>query len=303
MKTVLAISFSLLMIFPLYAQEEEKKTGEEKEKATTEVKIGEKGTVQVTESQDTIRVKVGAKEVKIIEGENGTRVDVGTGEKDKTVLKKKKKKFDGHWDGFEIGMNNFLNTDFGFGPAAGDEFMDLNTSRSWNINLNFAEFNIGLIGSNLGLVTGFGLEFNDYHFDRNNNIWKDPDNNFITGERPYAPIVLDKSKLTTTYLTLPLLLEFQVPLGHKSRKLHFNAGPVGGLKLGSRTKVVYQVSGSKRKDKDRGDFNLSPLRYGLTARVGYGNTRVFVNYYLSPLFEKNKGPELYPFSIGLAFGN
>jgi hypothetical protein len=46
------------------------------------------------------------------------------------------------------------------------------------------------------------------------------------------------------------------------------------------------------------------LRYGATARVGYGNFQLFGTYYATPLFQTSKGPEgndLYPFEIGVAF--
>ncbi len=300
MKKLLAICLSVFLVIPMNAQEEEVKT----EKKNTEVKIGQKGAVQVTDQGDTVKVKVGNKGVQIVEDEDGTKVDVikEDDEDGKTIIKKRRNRFDAHWSGLELGMNNFLNADNQIGPAAGDEFMDLNTGKSWNVNLNFAQFDVGLIGNTVGLATGLGLEFNDYRFDGNNNIMKDPVTRDIV-EMDYPLVTLEKSKLTTTYLTLPLVLEFQVPVGQKNKKLYLQGGAIGGLKLGSHTKVVYQDGGSKQKDKDRGDFNLSPLRYGLTARVGFGGIRIFANYYLSPFFENNKGPELYPFSIGIAFGD
>jgi hypothetical protein len=59
-------------------------------------------------------------------------------------------------------------------------------------------------------------------------------------------------------------------------------------------------SGEKSKEKNKGDFNLSPLRWGVTARVGYKDVSLFANYYMTSLFKPGRGPELYPFTIGLA---
>jgi hypothetical protein len=45
------------------------------------------------------------------------------------------------------------------------------------------------------------------------------------------------------------------------------------------------------------------LRYGATARVGYGNFQLYGTYYKTPLFQTGKGPggyDLYPFEIGIA---
>jgi hypothetical protein len=39
----------------------------------------------------------------------------------------------------------------------------------------------------------------------------------------------------------------------------------------------------------------------VTARVGYKEVAIFANYYMTSLFKPDRGPELYPFSIGLAF--
>ena len=107
-----------------------------------------------------------------------------------------------------------------------------------------------------------------------------------------------KSKLNMTYLTAPLLLEVQIPAGKK--RIHLSAGVIGGVKIASNTKIKYEISGQKSKEKSKGDFNLSPLRYGATVRLGYRAVNVFANYYFMPLFGENGGPELYPFSIGLS---
>lgn len=305
------------MVGGIYAQEtgaenkEEKKEEKSvvKEEGKTEVKIGNNEFIKITEQEDTVQVKVGKKGVKVVEGEEGTTVDIiDLDEEDNdNVTIKRRKKFRGHWQGFELGMNNFLDSDFAFGPAVGDEYMDLHTGKSWNVNLNILEFNLGLIGNSVGLVTGLGFEFNDYRFDNPITIVKDAANNNVIIPFDYSveflpPIYPEKSKLSTTYLTVPLLLEFQVPNANKKNRFYVSGGIIGGLKVGSKTKVVYRTNGAKQKDKVRDDFNLSPFRYGVTARVGVGPLKLFGNYYLTPLFEKNKGPELYPFTIGLTFG-
>jgi hypothetical protein len=78
-------------------------------------------------------------------------------------------------------------------------------------------------------------------------------------------------------------------------------GGYGGLRIGSHTKQVYEVNGNEFKEKKREDYHLSPFSYGLTARVGYNNLGVFVDYSLSSLFEDNQGPELNPWSAGISF--
>jgi len=110
---------------------------------------------------------------------------------------------------------------------------------------------------------------------------------------------LKKSKFTTTYLTLPFMLEFQVPVDNSS--INLAAGPIGALKLGSHSKMVAEDG---QKIKSNSDFSLNMLRYGATARVGYGNFQLYGTYYMTPMFKSGKGPggyDLYPFEMGVSF--
>ena len=60
------------------------------------------------------------------------------------------------------------------------------------------------------------------------------------------PDNLSKTKLAITYLNVPLLLEFQVPVNHNEGRLFVNAGIIGGVKIGSHTKVKY---GDKKRQR------------------------------------------------------
>lgn len=265
----------------------------------TTVKVGADDAVVVEEKEDTIRVKIGEKDIAIIEDEKGTRVDWDPESEDTDEKSSKSGKFKPHWAGLEMGLNNYMNSDLSMSLDPAASFMDLNTSRSWNFNLNFMEYGIGLGTDKVGLVTGLGLEWMNFHFDGTGSIRKDL-NGVI---EPYTPqyvtdgASVEKTKLQTTYLTAPLLLEFQIPAGKK--RVFISGGVIGGVKLGSNAKVVYREDGNKQKEKKKDDFNLSSLRYGLTVRAGYRNLKLFANYYPVSLFEKDKGPELYPFAVGL----
>ena len=90
----------------------------------------------------------------------------------------------------------------------------------------------------------------------------------------------------------------QLPI--RSNNLSIAAGPIAAIKLSSHTKMVFE---NDEKVKSNGDFSLNMLRYGATARVGYGNFMLYGTYYKTPLFQTGKGPEgvdLYPFEIGIA---
>jgi len=252
--------------------------------------------VSVDEENDTVKIKLGKKGITIIESDEGTKVDIIDMEDfERHGWTRKKSRFKGHWAGYELGMNNFLNNDFSLaGTKPENNFLDLNTARSWNANLNFMQYSLPM-SSGTGWITGLGFEWNNYYFDGNNSIAKDS-TGYIGPVYPPDGITYTKSKLNTTYLTLPILLEFQFG---KKKNGFISFGVIGGLKLHSNTKTRYNEGGSKEKAKIKDDLNLSPLRYALTVRTGYKFIKLYANYGMVPLFTKNAGPEVHPFNIGL----
>jgi len=256
------------------------------------------------QKKDTTKILLKRKTVKIIEDEDEgeTRIYVKKHHKDDWEFFTDKPDFRGSWTGISFGLSNFVNKDYSISRAAGDEFMDLNTGKSWNLNLNFAQYSVNLINNQLGLVTGLGLEINYYRFDNNNSIQEDPAGVIISKSLP-IDWNIEKSKFVTTYATLPLLLEFHTSSSQREG-IVISAGLISGLKLGAKTKIVYEENGDKKKEKTRDDFNLNPFRYGLTARLGVGDVLVYGTYYLNPLFESGKysgSEDLYPISVGIAF--
>jgi hypothetical protein len=261
---------------------------------STYVKLGDNKLIEVIDQPDSTRIRVGNKEISIVENNDKTDIHMG---RIHDVDRHHTPKFRGHWAGFEWGINNFLDNENTLSREGDAAFMDLNTSRSWAINLNFAQYSLGFGTTHFGLVTGFGLEFNNYFFDNNNSLVELNDQ--VVSE-PLDGTHLAKSKLTTTFLRVPLMLEGQFPGTIRGRRVFISAGLISGIKLGSHTKVVYK-DGGKDKSKNRDDFNINPFRYGLTARLGYGCMSIFGDYYITPMFVKDKGPSLHPFSVGLAF--
>jgi hypothetical protein len=263
---------------------------------STIVKLGEKGILQVIEQPDSTSIRVGDKEIRIVERNDDTDFIISDVEENNDHEKIVSKKFRGHWAGIEWGVNNFMDNSNSLSREGENWFMDLNTGRSWALNLNFFQYSLGFGTSHIGLLTGLGLEYNNYFFD--NDVTIIEMNDMVMVDSLDGNIA--KTKLTTTFLRIPLILEFQFPNTIRSKRVFLSAGIVAGLKLGSHTKVVYKDDNGKNKDKNNDDFNINPFRYGLTARLGFGNMCVFGDYYITTEFVKDKGPELHPFTIGLA---
>jgi hypothetical protein len=186
-------------------------------------------------------------------------------------------------------MAAFLNPDMKLNTLPEDyRNMSLNTSTSWSYGLNFMQGSIPLWSNNIGLVTGMGIEFNRYSFDKNITLKNDSASLYSVLDTVNT---FEKNKLCVAYLEVPLLLEFQV------KDFYINAGVYGGVKIGSKLKQESNDQDIKIKE----DFHTSVLRYGVMASVGYGQVDIFARYSMSQLFEKNEGPELYPLTIGAAF--
>ncbi len=310
MRTLLSLLLALAMPFTLHAQEQ----GD-----TTKIGIGKKNILTVTENKegtnvnlnedlmvvdekdDTIKVKIGNRAISIYEDGKETHVEIIEEEDfEKHGWKKDKDRFRGHWAGFELGLNNWVDPN---GQLAGTKpehrFLDLNTGKSWEYDLNFMQFSLPF-GKSLGMMTGMGFKWNNYWFDGNNNITKNLLTGVIEPRYPDVGVTYSKTKLNTSYLTVPILFEIQ--FGPK-KKGFVGLGVIGDLKLGSNTRLKYYDAGSKEKEKIKDDFNLSPLRYHLTLRAGYKFVKVFANLSMVPLFEPDMGPKLYPVTVGLTLIN
>lgn len=298
MKTLMAVLLVAFCLNTVLAQDALDITPEKRPKitGTIELSIGNDKKEAERQENDTTIIRMGKKEVIIIETGKSKHVDITKSTCDDEWDNDHRNKFDGHWASFDIGVNGF--TDENYSLYGGQQFMELNQSKSLEVNLNFLEYNIGLQQNkkNIGLVTGMGISYNNYKFDNPITIKK------VNGM--VEPISLnaddlEKSKLTVAYLTIPLLLEFQIPVNDHSNSLFIAGGIEGGLNIGSHTKVKWDDS----KEKERGGFNLNPFKYAAICKVGLNDISLYATYNLSPLFKENRGPGLTPFSIGISFIN
>lgn len=218
---------------------------------------------------------------------------------DSVIAKRKEKneKSKPIWGGVELGFNNFVNSAGKMEVPSGYDYLDLNTGKSVTIALNILQKNFRLGHSNVWLFTGLGVTWNNYRFDKNVNLSSASSTitgNFdTTSTRTYV-----KSKLTASYLTVPVMLE--VFTSKKSKNaFHLGVGAMLGYKIGSHTKTRYSEAGSTEKPKQYDDFYLNPFRYGARVAIGYRKFNVYADYYASTLFRDKKGPELYPVAIGV----
>jgi len=313
MKRLMWISIAAILTLPVLGQEDNlqkletlennntiktdslhKNIREERSKRdTVEVKVGDE-LFSVKEIGDETRIKIGKKEFRVVEDNDGLVVFKNSA---KDSHREKIEKFQGHLGGFELAFNSLLTDFWSTTLKPGDNYFDLNTARSYTWNFSLPCLSFGFT-RHFGIASTLGINFNKYRFDGNNSIAKD-ENGVIGPLYPDAGITYSKSKLVTTYATLPVILEAQIPFPN-DRTINIGAGVIGAAKLGSHTKVVYS-DGNKEREKRKDDFSLNTFRWGATGRVGYEFFQIYGTCYFTSMFEDGKGPELYPFEIGIAF--
>lgn len=249
--------------------------------------INEKNEV-VAESRpfaDTVKVRVGSREVTITDGRTIT-----------TSHAPARRSFRKNWTGLELGINGFLTPENKIDLPSDQSYLDLRYEKSVAVNLNIYQQHLSLIGNQVGLYTGLGIGWNNYRLGNDILLVKG------SQELEYDEVLVDnlnKNKLTMSMINVPLMLEFQTRSHSEFTKFHLAAGLNLGIRIGSHTKQVYEVNDKKDKVKSNEDFYLNPFRYDLQARMGWGKLNFFATYSLNSLFRENKGPEVYPFSIGL----
>ncbi len=208
-------------------------------------------------------------------------------------------KFRGNWAGIFVGVNGLARTDYSFYPEGEQDFFDPDLLRSYVIEINLLQFSQGLQQSRntIGLITGIGVELQSWHLDKRISITE--------GSTRIEPVELTyddpgKSKVVSGYLSIPLLIEFQVPMKEYGNRLYFSTGVILSKRLSTHTKVKYTHQDKDYKLKSPNDYYMRDYHYSATFRIGYRWINLFASYDLQPLFNGEKGPEVFPYSVGFA---
>jgi len=276
MKKIFTIALVLLLISSLQAQNED--------------------SVKAKNVPDTTIIEIKNKTIIIIDRGGTLKDEIRKGindAKNKEADKRKRKSFDSHWQGLELGLNSYITPERSFTLGEENQYLELEDSRSIEFNLNFAAVTIPIVKKHVAIISGLGLSWNNYRFDNSNMIINN-DSSVLVYDSVIDP-TYKKNRLGTTFLMAPLALEFHFP--GKDKDFWFLVGGYAGVKLGSNLKLI---SDENNKEKIREDFHLNTFRYGLRAMVGVNNFSIYATYSLQPLFKKDEGPEVYPLSVGLA---
>jgi hypothetical protein len=232
---------------------------------------------------------------------------------------KNRKKYNGHWAGIELGISGYVTPDLNmnFNPAF--PYMNMNTARSLTVNMNPFELNVNLYKNHIGFTTGIGIQVSNYYFTDNYVMLQDS-TALVAYKVQNAQgnyVSMKVNKMVVSYLNLPLLFEYQTNRYRRLSSFHVSLGVIAGVRIGSYTKQVYENKeetyylvddkGNRIASydvehymvRDRGAYHLSPFKVDAAFRVGWSHLNIFANYSLTQMFQKNQGPELYPFTVGI----
>lgn len=243
---------------------------------------------------DTTKITIGNTKIMVVETRDGSAV------KRDTVKVKSQREIKDEltfWSGIDLGVNTLFNADGRNAPSANAPWLNTEEIRSLHWSFNFHQEKIRLYRDYVGILIGAGLTYNSYGIKTNVRVMHNNDSTFAEVV-PDSLYRFSKNKLRATYLRVPLMLEFNTSTD-PDRTVHLAVGAIGGLRIGSITKQHYEIDGQNYRDRVKSDFNLNTFTLDAAVRVGYRKFTLWANYALTPLFEKDRGPEVYPLALGL----
>lgn len=181
-----------------------------------------------------------------------------------------------------LGINNFggsLPAGYDFRPI-GSRFVALSWQKRIPLSVKGA--------TKLRLITGPEVAWNNFMFENRNVLVNR--NSQLSVEQ--ADVDLRKSKLVTTQLNLPVMLNVVFRSG-----ITLGVGAYAGIRLDSYTKVKPEGGSAVRT---HGSYNLNPVRWGLTTELGFRSTsKLFFRYEPASPFRAGKGPDASVWAVGI----
>ncbi|MEL6591026.1 MAG: outer membrane beta-barrel protein, partial [Bacteroidota bacterium] len=266
--------------------------------------IKEDGTEEATE------IEIEEPEVIIIEEEGDDDYDYETESEDE-YDEEYEEEYEGEWEdedydhkaktkrsgkrtdvdllGLDIGFTNYYNSSTGqYGLAAAPSSLAIREFRPGShVALHFFPTTASLAGrGTVNLKTALTIDWTQLYFSSNVRL------NEVGGalDISESPNNLSKNKLTARYIQMPLLLNINTDPGGKDG-LSVSFGVYGGLLWKGWTKSEYADNGQTIVDKIDGSYGLSPIRYGLMARIDFKWFDIYGMYNMVPHFESGSGVE------------
>jgi hypothetical protein len=276
-KSILLSTTLVLGTFAIALGQEEKTAVETQaeEISSEELDITKKVVVHqgVHTNKDTTRISFGKTKI-IILGPDNEANSKDDDDDDYGHCKGCKGQRYNHFAGIDLGVNGFLNPEMSVDLQKEGQFMDLNYRKSISLALNLWEWYIPIAKEKFGIVSGLGVEFNNYTLDRDLTVFSDEDTTFGITD---ASKNIEKNKFKSTMINVPLMLETNIGKDAE-HSFHLALGGQVSYRLGSKTKQIYEQAGKDYKVKNRNDYNMNDFRFNAIGRIGYGDFTLFAAY-------------------------
>ena len=194
---------------------------------------------------------------------------------------------------FDIGFSKLIdNGQFDLSPT--NDFLDYRAGKTSNVSFDVVQFGYR-VNSNFKVYVAGGFDWTHIRLKKDITMEKNmPQLSYTNDAVKYS-----KNRFSSSYLHVPLNLEFRTGENDKGKRFYFVIGPEVGFLLNGKVKQVSDLYG-KVKVKD--DYNFAPFRYGGTVRIGWNSLAVFAKYYESDMFASTPQKGLKNMAFGLTFG-
>ena len=194
----------------------------------------------------------------------------------------------------DVGLNAWMhNNELGL-P---DDYsaLALDRARSVNFHLGAIQQGINIAKGHARIVYGLGIEYNNFRFANDVDLEKNssPLDFNVNDSREYR-----KNKLTTQYLTVPLMLHLNTNPRNENRNFHVGLGAQFGYLIRTSQKQKWGSGRNKNKQKNVGDFQVAEQRLGYVVQLGYGGNYLYGKYYPNSMFKEGKGPDVQTVALG-----
>ena len=204
----------------------------------------------------------------------------------------------------EFGLNQLTNR-----PA--DLALNLFVSRTFNV---FYQKPFKIFGEQSGFVLspGIGIATNKFSFKDDENLFQSStlkaESSVLKDVKSVYGTSIDvkTNNLAVNYLEVPVDLQYNVNKKDYSKSFRVSLGARVGFLYQAHTKVSYDSpTAGTVKIKQAENYGLEKIRYGLNFKAGSPGFYVWSTYYISPLWQADRGPfktEANQISFGLAIG-
>ena len=159
-----------------------------------------------------------------------------------------------------------------------------------------------LYKENISLKYGLGLELNNYRYKSSISYKENGDKPYYGGYTPQAfifrdSITFEKNKLAADFITIPLMVNFSTNDWGRHNGFNIALGVSGGYLYNQRNK---QVSESRGKWKNKGDYDLEKFKFSYIGEIGFGPIKFYASYSPHSMYDHSLDMRPYNFGIRLS---